>query len=63
MIDANRKNSLERRDSMTVVIEGEEDLTVVDNPPGFPSPEELEFVGVGDLTTHVEIGESEKAEK
>ncbi|MCH8830621.1 MAG: hypothetical protein IID45_13675 [Planctomycetes bacterium] len=37
---------LKRRDSITILIEGEEDHTVIDNPPGFPTKEELELMGL-----------------
>ena len=50
---------LKRRDSITILIEGEEDHTVIDNPPGFPTKEELELMGLGGKTWNVEIEESE----
>ena len=64
MIDANQNehdDPLKRRDSVsvTILIEGEENHTVIDNPPGFPSQEELEFMGVGGKTRYVEIDEPE----
>ena len=62
MIDAKRDNEADpmtRRDSITIIIEGEEDLTVIDNPPGFPTPEELEFMGMGGKTWNVEIDGAE----
>ena len=43
MIDAKRidDESLKRPDSITIVIEGKEDLTIIDNPPNSPTQEEL----------------------
>lgn len=50
------------RESITIEIDGVEDLTVIDNPPGFPTPEELKmYVGAGNCASSVEFEEAEDA--
>ena len=66
MNDANRNDDsdpLKRRGSITIVIEGEEDHTVIDNPPRFPTKEELELMGGDGKTWNFEIDEFEGADE
>lgn len=45
------------RESITIEIDGMEDLTVIDNPLGFPTPEELKmYVG---CRTHASLNQQE----